>query len=86
MGTKGDKTVSERISIDPRIMCGKPVIKGTRIPVYLIVNLVAAGYSFDNIIEAYPSLQKEDVEAALRFAASLANYEEQELPSGEAAV
>ncbi len=78
--------IEERIIVDPHIMCGKPVIKGTRIPVYLIVNLVAAGYSFEKIREAYPNLQKEDIEAALRFAGSLANYEEQELPPGEAAL
>ncbi|MDI6631237.1 MAG: DUF433 domain-containing protein [Bacillota bacterium] len=76
----------ERITVDPRIMCGKPVIRGTRIPVYLVVNLVAAGYSLEKIREAYPNLQKEDVEAALRFAGSLANYEEQELPPEEAAL
>ena len=74
----------QRITVDPKIMCGKPVITGTRIPVYLIINLVAAGYSFEKIMEAYPNLQKEDIEAALRFAGSLTNFEERELFPQEA--
>ncbi len=51
-------------------MCGKPVIKGTRIPVYLVLNLIAAGYDFDRIIKAYPELTKRDIKAALEYAQS----------------
>ena len=51
-------------------MCGKPVIKGTRIPVYLVLNLIAAGYDFDRIIKAYPELTKRDIKAALGYAQS----------------
>lgn len=69
----------ERITINPKIMCGKPVIKGTRIPVYLILELLAANYSIGKVLEAYPSLEREDIKAALEFASSMANYEEQEL-------
>lgn len=68
-----------RIQTNPKILCGKPVIKGTRIPVYLIVELFAAGYTVDKVIEAYPTLTKEDVGEALNYAASLAKYEELEL-------
>ena len=66
--------------INPKIMCGKPVIKGTRIPVYLILNLLAAGYTFEKIIDAYPNLTKEDIKAALDYAQSLTKYEEELIP------
>jgi len=45
------------IEINPKILCGKPVIKGTRIPVYLILELLAAGYDFERIMETYPDLK-----------------------------
>ncbi|NJF25843.1 DUF433 domain-containing protein [Thermococcus sp. Bubb.Bath] len=54
----------ERIEIDPRKMGGKPVIKGTRIPVYFILELLANGWSFEDIMENYPQLTKEDILAA----------------------
>ncbi|OIP27490.1 MAG: hypothetical protein COT13_05285 [Chloroflexi bacterium CG08_land_8_20_14_0_20_45_12] len=59
----------ERISIDPHICLGKPCIKGTRIWVSLILDNLAAGSSETEILEAYPSLTKEDIRAALAFAA-----------------
>lgn len=64
-----DQEVFQRISSDPDICHGKPVIKGTRIPVYLIVSLVAEGESIESIIKDYPSLTPEDIQAALRYAA-----------------
>jgi len=70
-----EKTIFERISSDPDILHGKPCIKGTRIPVYLIVSLVAEGESVENIIKDYPSLTPEDIKAALRYAAKLSEYE-----------
>lgn len=57
----------ERIVKDPKIMVGKPVIKGTRIPVYLIVKLYESGHSISDILDIYPSLKKKDVEAALEY-------------------
>ena len=57
--------------IDEKILGGKPVIRGTRIPVYLIVELVANGSSIKDILKEYPELSEEDVKAALRYAASL---------------
>jgi len=61
----------ERVVIDEKILGGKPVIKGTRIPVYLIVEMVANGLSIKDILKEYPELSEEDVKAALRYAASL---------------
>ena len=65
-----------RIIIDPKIMVGKPVIKGTRIPVYIVLNLLGEGYSFKEIIEGYPDLTKQDILAAVKFAAQFTNFEE----------
>jgi uncharacterized protein (DUF433 family) len=70
-----EKEVFGRISSDPDILHGKPCIKGTRIPVYLIVSLVAEGEALENIIKDYPSLTPEDIKAALRYAAKLSEYE-----------
>ena len=64
----------ERISINPKVMVGKPVIRGTRIPVDLIVRMVAQGIPFADILTEYPRLTAEDIRAALLFAAdSVAN-------------
>ena len=61
----------ERISIDPNVCFGKPCIKGTRIWVSLIVDNLAAGATEAEILEAYPSLEREDIQAALAFAAEM---------------
>jgi uncharacterized protein (DUF433 family) len=61
----------QRISIDPRVCSGKPCIRGTRIWVSLIVDNLAAGSSEEEILSAYPSLVKEDIRAALAYAAEL---------------
>jgi uncharacterized protein (DUF433 family) len=68
----------DRISIDSRICHGQACIRGTRIPVHQIVRMVANGDSFDALLEDYPSLQREDIQAALDYAAALA--EEQVTP------
>ena len=70
-----EKELFGRISSDPDILHGKPCITGTRIPVYLIVSLVAEGESVEDIIKDYPSLTPEDIKAALRYAARLSEYE-----------
>lgn len=61
--------ISSHIEINPSVMMGKPVIKGTRITVELILESLAAGESIDNLLESYPRLTKEAVSAALAFAA-----------------
>lgn len=67
MTPKNDAT-NERISIRPDVLVGKPVIRGTRIPVYLIMNLLAHGYDVDRIVRDYPILTSEDVAAAVQYA------------------
>ena len=60
---------AELIQSDPSIMMGKPVIAGTRIPVELILEKLAAGETADQLLEAHPRLTKEGIQAALAFAA-----------------
>lgn len=66
----------EKIESNPEILGGKPVIKGTRIPVYQILKLLAAGYSIDRVIEDYPDITKEDVKAAIEYAESILEFQE----------
>ena len=65
----------ERIATDPKVMHGKPCIKGTRIPVYLILNLLAGGMPEAEILENYPDLVKEDIQACIKYASLLAEQE-----------
>lgn len=64
-----------RIIIDPKIMLGKPVIKGTRITVELILRQLAQGKLADEILENYPHLTQDDILAALAYATHLAEEE-----------
>lgn len=63
--------LEQRISVNPRIMTGKPVMRGTRIPVELIVRMLAQGISEDEILHEYPRLQPDDIRAALMYAANV---------------
>lgn len=63
----------ERIAIDPRIHHGKPCIKGTRVPVSVIVGSIADGDTPDQIMRSWPQLTTEDITAALKFAAKAAS-------------
>jgi uncharacterized protein (DUF433 family) len=58
----------DRIVINPKILVGKPVIKGTRIPVYLIIEFLANGMTEEEILKEYPALKKEDIKASLLYA------------------
>ena len=66
----------DRITIDPEVMVGKPVIKGTRITVQLIVQLLANGATEAEILNDYPDLKKEDIKAALLYASECLDREE----------
>jgi len=68
---EGMRDWRERISIDPNVCHGKPCIKGTRIMVWLIIECLANGDTIEDILEAYPSLTREDVLAALAYAAEM---------------
>lgn len=68
----------ERITVDPRQMGGVPCIRGLRIPVATVVGMVADGMSDQEILDAYPDLEREDIRAALHYAARAVS--ERELP------
>ena len=63
--------MAERIDVHPDICNGRPMIAGTRIPVQTIMEFLGAGDSIDEVLEAYPSLKREDVYACIQFAAKL---------------
>ncbi|MCD6521335.1 DUF433 domain-containing protein [Candidatus Calescamantes bacterium] len=62
---------TERIVIDQEILAGKPVIKGTRISVEFILELLANGWSYEEILRNYPQLEKEDILAAIRYSVEI---------------
>lgn len=68
--------MNKRIEVNPKVMLGKPVIKGTRVPIYLIIKLVAQGMTYEEILEDYPCLSKKDIIAALEYAESILSKEE----------
>jgi uncharacterized protein (DUF433 family) len=69
-------TVNDRIEINPRVMLGKAVIRGTRIPVDLLLRKLSDGASEADLLEAYPNLTREDIHAAMRYAADTLAHEE----------
>ena len=74
----------DRITFDPNIMGGRACIRGMRITVALILNLVANGMTTEELIRAYPYLEPEDIQQALRYAAYLADesiYELEKVPA-----
>lgn len=64
-----DRQLLERITLDPKVMTGKPVIKGTRLTVEYILHLMAHSEPIDEILREYEGLTKEDIQACLVFAA-----------------
>jgi uncharacterized protein (DUF433 family) len=69
-------TITDRIEINPKVMMGKPVIRGTRLTVELILRKLSEGASEKELLEAYPKLSREDIQAAIRFAADTLAHEE----------
>ena len=69
-------TKTDRIVVDPKVMLGKPVIRGTRITVELILRKLGEGATFADLMEAYPHLTVEDIKAAITYAADTVAHEE----------
>jgi uncharacterized protein (DUF433 family) len=67
----------DRIELDPRVCNGRPVIRGTRIPVSVILEQIAEGESWESVIEGYPELKREDIQQAVLYAR--ANLEHTEI-------
>ena len=65
----------DRISIDPKILVGKPVIKGSRIAVELVIDLLGKGWTQDQILDSYPNITAEDIKACLAYASELLHSE-----------
>jgi uncharacterized protein (DUF433 family) len=64
-----------RLASNPDVMMGRPCVKGSRIPVYLLLQKIAAGEDAEQLLAAYPQLTKEDLLACLEYAAALASEE-----------
>lgn len=65
----------ERISVDPNVLVGKPVIKGTRIAVELVIDLLGRGYSKEQILAQYDHITAEDIQACLAYASDILRSE-----------
>lgn len=71
---------TDRVELNPRVMLGKPVIRGTRIPVELILRKLGEGATEEDLLDAYPRLAREDIRAAMIFAADSLAHQETLLP------
>ena len=69
-------TLTDRIEMNPQVMLGKPVIRGTRIPVELILRKLSEGASEADLLDGYPRLTRDDIHAAMRYAADTIAHEE----------
>ncbi len=76
--------MEDRIVVNPKIMVGKPIIRGTRIPVDAIINRLADGMSINDILNEYPNITEEDIKAALSYVSQVIAGE-QIIPMLEAA-
>jgi uncharacterized protein (DUF433 family) len=69
-------TITDRITIDRKVMLGKPVIRGTRIPVELILRKLSEGATEADLLDAYPRLTRDDIQAAIGYEADTLAHEE----------
>jgi uncharacterized protein (DUF433 family) len=69
-------TFIDRVEVNPAVMLGKAVIRGTRLPVELLLRKLSEGASEADLLEAYPQLTREDIHAAMRYAADTLAHEE----------
>jgi len=65
----------DHITVDPRILTGKPVVNGTRIAVEMVIDLLAAGWTQQQILDSYPTLNAESVRACLAYASEILHGE-----------
>ncbi|MEO8109305.1 MAG: DUF433 domain-containing protein [Ginsengibacter sp.] len=72
-----ETTLLNRITNNPKILTGKPVIRGMRISVEQILKMLARGISYDNIIKEFPLLEEDDIKACLVYAANKISLEEE---------
>jgi uncharacterized protein (DUF433 family) len=68
---EGEAADMENISINKSVMSGRPVITGTRIPVYFVLNLIASGYTVEETIDDYPHINSEQIKSCLRYASKV---------------
>jgi uncharacterized protein (DUF433 family) len=68
--------MKDRIEVNPSVMQGKPVVRGTRIPVELLIRKLSEGATFEELLDAYPRLKKDDIRACLAYAADTIAHEE----------
>ena len=69
-------TVTDRIEVNPKVMLGKPVIRGTRVAVELILRKLSEGATEHDLLDAYPRLSRQDIQAAIGYAADTLAHEE----------
>ena len=69
----------DRININPKILSGKPVFKGTRIPISIVLMILRDGATFQKILEEYPRLTEEDIKAALDYSVFIVDHPEEEI-------
>ncbi len=69
-------TITDRIEVNPKVMMGKPVIRGTRISVELILSKLSEGATEADLLDTYPRLTHKDIQAAIGYAADTVAYEE----------
>jgi len=74
--------IQERIEVNPEVMLGKPVIRGTRVTVELVLRKLSEGATEADLLDAYPRLTRQDIQAALAYAASSLAHETIENPAG----
>ena len=76
-------TITARITVDRKVMLGKPIIRGTRIPVELILRKLSEGATEADLLDAYPCLTRDDIQAAIGYAADTLAHEETVLVAEE---
>ena len=72
-------TITDRIEINPKVMLGKPIIRGTRITVELSLRKLSEGAREADLLDAYPRLRRKDIQAAIGYAADTVAHEEMEV-------